>query len=284
MKLSYMLIILALFTTFCMCGNKEDWKRRTVYQVLTDRIWRDDGSTTACPDLGQYCGGTWKGIKTQLGYIQGMGFDAIWISPVVKNVETPYNYHGYSALNFNELNEHFGTEQDFVDLVTEIHTRGMWIMVDVVANHVGPVDLDFSTIVPFNLPEYYHDDFQINPEDWGQNQWRVENCRLANLPDLAQENSFVRQFLLNWVQNLVQKYKIDGLRIDTVPEVPQDFWKEFATSAGVYTVGECYDGRPDYVASYQGKLDGLFNYPLFFKQNDVYVWGNTMYGLRDILQ
>lgn len=243
------MLILALLA-IVQCAGKEDWKKRTIYQVLTDRIWRDDGSTTACPDLGQYCGGTWKGIQKQLDYIQGMGFDAIWISPVVKNVETPYNYHGYSALDFTQLNEHFGAEQDFINLVTEMHNRGMWIMVDVVANHVGPVDLDFSTIVPFNLPEYYHDKCQINPEDWNSNQWRVENCRLANLPDLAQENSFVRQYLLDWVKNLVIKYKIDGLRVDTVPEVPKDFWKEFAQSAGVYTVGECYNGDIGYVADY----------------------------------
>jgi alpha-amylase len=47
----------------------------------------------------------------------------------------------------------------------------------------------------------------------------------------------VRTTLLSWIKNLVTKYKIDGLRIDTVPEVPKTFWKQFSTAAGVYTVG-----------------------------------------------
>lgn len=54
-------------------------------------------------------------------------------------------------------------------------------MVDVVANHVGPVGSDFSQIYPLNQAAHYHSDCQIN--DWS-NQQEVENCRLADLPDL----------------------------------------------------------------------------------------------------
>ena len=58
-------------------------------------------------------------------------------------------------------------------------------MLDVVANHVGYVKLDFSDANPFNKEEHYHSLCMINPEDFGgKNQWRVENCRLAGLPDL----------------------------------------------------------------------------------------------------
>lgn len=62
-------------------------------------------------------------------------------------------------------------------------------MVDVVANHVAPVGEDYSSISPFNSPDHYHDKCDI--EDWG-NQWQVENCRLADLPDLKQENDWVK--------------------------------------------------------------------------------------------
>ena len=47
-------------------------------------------------------------------------------------------------------------------------------------------------------------------------------CRLADLPDLNQANSFVDQTLRNWVSSTVQKYQLDGLRVDTVPEVSSD--------------------------------------------------------------
>jgi alpha-amylase len=50
---------------------------------LTDRFARNDGQRTQCSNLGNYCGGGYRGIINNLDYIQGMGFDAIWISPIV---------------------------------------------------------------------------------------------------------------------------------------------------------------------------------------------------------
>ena len=86
-------------------------------------------------------------------------------------------------------------------------------MVDVVANHCANVNDDFSRITPFNKPEHYHENCPIT--DWN-NQWMVENCRLYDLPDLKQEDEYVKHTLLDWIHNLVIKYKIDGIRIDTV--------------------------------------------------------------------
>lgn len=62
----------------------------------------------------------------------------------------------------------------------------------------------------------------------------VETCWLWDLPDLAQEHSFVDWYLNNWIKNLIHDYKFDGIRIDTVPHVPQWFWDKYAKSAGVF--------------------------------------------------
>ena len=91
-------------------------------------------------------------------------------------------------------------------------------MVDVVANHVGPVGTDYSQVYPFNSADHYHDYCDIS--DWS-NQWQVENCRLSGLPDLKQENDWVTQTLLSWISDLISKYNIDGIRIDTIMEVPK---------------------------------------------------------------
>ena len=80
---------------------------------------------------------------------------------------------------------------------------------------------------------------------------QVEVCRLANLPDLDQSNSFVRSTLTNWIKQTVSRYGFDGIRVDTSPEVPKDFWSEYSQSAGVYSVGEVFSGNPDYVSGYQ---------------------------------
>lgn len=66
-----------------------EWRKQSIYQVVTDRFARTDLSTTApCNTADQvYCGGTWKGLISKLDYIQGMGFTAVWISPIVKQID-----------------------------------------------------------------------------------------------------------------------------------------------------------------------------------------------------
>ena len=140
-------------------------------------------------------------------------------------------------------------------------------MVDVVANHVAPIGTDYSQISPFNQSYHYHSNCQIN--DWN-NQYQVENCRLADLPDLDQSNSYVRGELKNWVKYMVDTYGFDGIRIDTIPEVPKDFWTEFGQAAGVFQMGECFNGNPAYVGPYQNNVTGLFNYPMYYTINDVF--------------
>jgi alpha-amylase len=66
------------------------------------------------------------------------------------------DYHGYAALDWNEVNSHFGTKQDLKDLVNAAHAKGIWVMLDVVANHVAPVDENYSLVKPFNKAEHYH--------------------------------------------------------------------------------------------------------------------------------
>lgn len=130
-----------------------------------------DGSKPSC-SLSTYCGGNFKGIQKNLAYLKSLGISAIWISPIVENIEGAY--HGYWASNIYNINPHFGTEQDLKDLIAAAHSMDIWIMVDVVANHVGLVGDDFSKIFPFNKPEHYHSKCQINQEDFTKNQWRVE--------------------------------------------------------------------------------------------------------------
>jgi alpha-amylase len=56
--------------------------------------------------------------------------------------------------------------------------------------------------------------------------------------------------LKSWVKNLVSTYGFDGIRIDTIPEVPKDFWAEFGPASGVFQMGECFNGDPAYVGPY----------------------------------
>jgi len=275
-------IILIIFLSICFAGTPEQWKKRTIYQLLTDRF--AGGST--CNDYNDYCGGNWKGLTEQLSYIQGMGFDAIWISPIPVNY--PEGYHGYWQTDITNVNPHFGTSNDLINLVKTAHSMDIWVMLDVVANHVGPVGYDYSSIIPFNQQSYYHN---CNPCPSGcsiqdfSNQPQVEWCRLANLPDLDQNNYFVNSTLLNWIHNTIQIYGFDGIRIDTTPEVPKTFWYGYVQFAGVYSIGEIFNGDVKYVSSYMspdGPLSATLSYPLFFSLRNVFANKQTMYELQSI--
>lgn len=170
-------------------------RHRSVYQVLTDRFALapsasvDPASASApetlapCrPDERRYCGGTWAGLTARLGYIQALGFDTVWISPVVANVPTPEAYHGYWAGDLFRLNSAFGTGRDLRELADALHQRGMWLMVDVVANHLGSaggVDewrrgVKEGRYGPFDREEDFHP--YCTPKDW-EDQAQIEQCK-----------------------------------------------------------------------------------------------------------
>lgn len=109
----------------------------------------------------------------------------------------------------------------------------------------------------------------------------METCRLANLPDLDQSNAFVRSTLKKWVNDTVQTYGFDGIRIDTTPEVPKDFWAEYTQMAGVYSMGEVFNGDPSYVSGYQGPLAGTLNYPMYYKLKSAFQDGEGMRTIHD---
>lgn len=85
MKLTAALLACLAAAPSALAADASEWKSRNIYFALTDRVATGDSNTSACESLGDYCGGTFKGLESQLDYIQGMGFDAIWITPVVSS-------------------------------------------------------------------------------------------------------------------------------------------------------------------------------------------------------
>ena len=111
---------------------------------------------------------------------------------------------------------------------------------------------------------------------------QFENCRAFNLPDLDQSNPFVRSTLKEWIHGTVEKYKFDGIRVDTVKQVSKDFWTEYCQSASVYSIGEVFDEHnPGYVAGYQGALSALFNYPMYARLKNAFKGERKMTNIHD---
>lgn len=87
-----------------------------------------------------------------------------------------------------EINSHFGGEDGLRALVNACHAVDIWVMVDVVANHMGNTNFDYTQNVPFNSPDHYHSYCQISDYDFAtKNMYNIQHCRLANLADLNQD-------------------------------------------------------------------------------------------------
>ena len=279
------LVLLAFFCAKVSSRTAHEWRDRTIYQIITDRFAPTDPNKATCNDLGNYCGGTFKGIEHNLNYIQGMGFNAIWISPVQTN--SPGGYHGYWYTDFYGINENFGSEQDFIDLVKACHDRDMWIMVDIVANHIGYVqknleEYDYTVSTPFNNKDYFNphvmdctDAERLHPGS----QVALETCWLFGLPDLDQNNPFVRKALCEWIEWFVKTYKVDGLRLDALRHVPLNFWADFNRHAGIFTIGEAFDFSIPYNAAYQGAIDSMLNFPLYSKLLESFMNNQSIAGI-----
>lgn len=138
-------------------------------------------------------------------------------------------------------------------------------MVDVVANHMGP-NIGGHKPEPLNQQSSYHSGCEINYSD----QTSIEVCSIAGLPDVKTENSAIRTLYQNWIKWLVKEYQFDGIRIDTVKHVEKDFWPGFQSAAGVYSIGEVFDGNPDYLAGYASVMPGLLNYAIYYPMNRFY--------------
>jgi glycosidase len=136
-----------------------DWRDVWIYFALIDRFARHDGEPPRSrgdrPPVewdGVYAfrqGGTLEGLRRRLPYLERLGARALWLSPVLKNPrppEWPYNYHGYAAQSFLDVDERLGSdgtrgtaERELRALVDDAHDRGMYVILDIVLNHAARV-------------------------------------------------------------------------------------------------------------------------------------------------
>src|SRR5262249_40427540 len=141
-----------------------EWREEFIYFLLVDRFHdsaarsaiRQPGRSAGIRVADDFYGGTIRGITQNLDYISGLGCTAIWLSPIFENNQRAY--HGYDISNYLNVDPHFGTKQDLIDLVDAAHRRTspMRIILDVVVNHSGD-----NWAYPGGVPYYYSDDTQF---------------------------------------------------------------------------------------------------------------------------
>ena len=216
--------------------NKKDfdWDEAVVYFMLTDRFFDGNksnntasGADTYGKNPGLYHGGDFAGVTAKLDYLQDLGVNTIWITPIVENIkgvdvtdegskDVPYNaaYHGYWASDFTKLNPTLGTTKEFETMISEAHKRGMRIMVDIVVNHAG-----------YGTESTFADMLRDKSVSEGDiKSWQ------SGLPDFATENADVRAKLVEWQTSWMKDYGVDYFRVDTVKHVDSTTWAALKNS------------------------------------------------------
>lgn len=123
----------------------EDWRDEVIYQILVDRFADGDKGNNFRVDttsMAKWHGGDWKGVEDKLDYLGDLGVTTLWISPVVKNVDTDAGfdgYHGYWAQDLDQTNPHFGDVTALRHMVDAAHQKGIKVILDIVTNHMGQV-------------------------------------------------------------------------------------------------------------------------------------------------
>lgn len=227
-----------------------DWDEARIYFMLTDRFFNGDplnddpnGENYDTAHLETYHGGDFKGITEKLDYLDELGINTIWITPIVDNIDfnkgvdfggQQYGYHGYWAKDFNSIDEHLGELADFKEMIDAAHERGIKIMVDVVLNHAGygldVLSSGWSGVT--NLPTAEEQRVfagMLRNED----EDAVVRYALAGLPDFKTEMADVRERIVAWQTDWIEKSMteqgntIDYFRVDTVKHVENTTWMSF---------------------------------------------------------
>lgn len=254
-----------------------DWVKHAVfYQIFPDRFarskqprkrllhearWED---WEAMPTLQGYKGGDLWGIMEQLDYIQDLGINAIYFTPIFQSASN----HRYHTHDYYQVDPMLGGNEAFKELLDAAHQRNIKVVLDGVFNH--------SSRGFF----FFHDVLENGPHSPWVNWFKIEGWPLAPytgdlpanyggwvgnraLPEFNHDNPEVREYIMEIAEYWI-KFGIDGWRLDVPFEIKTPgFWQEFrhrvkAVNPEAYIVGEVWGDSRQWLDGTQ--FDGVMNY------------------------
>jgi len=252
-------------------------------------------------------GGDLQGIINHLDYIQNLGATTVWLTPVIENDMPNRTEHGYAFTNHYKIDKRLGGEEAYLKLSDELHKRGMKLMQDAVYNHVGlwhwmqqdPPSKDWIHQWPtFTQPNYKEQVFFDPYASEKDKKQMADGWFTKEMPDVNQSNPYVANFLIQHAIWCVEKFGVDGWRIDTYKYVDLDFMNRCNKALtdeypNITMVGENWcEGIPNQAyftvnklnTKYKSNLTGAIDFEILFKgiqpaltqQNGVNSLYNTM--------
>jgi glycosidase len=263
----------------------DDFRSRTMYFVFVDRFANgntsnDNGTnpvaTSTVKGAGaqsewkKYWGGDIQGLISKLDYLQSLGVTAIWVTPLVDNINVGNEggYHGYWARDFYSVDEHLGDWALVDELDAQMEARGMKLVLDIALNHSNQDDqYEFGALYKegafitdfasgkntwYNANGAISDCGDTNPAttcngEW-DDPWSFRNKSLFNLTDFKHgttSNSLADQYLIDAALKWMD-HGVDAFRIDAIKHIEPSFINRFsaavrAKKADTYIFGEWYN-------------------------------------------
>ncbi|EPD52300.1 hypothetical protein HMPREF1210_01653 [Paenisporosarcina sp. HGH0030] len=202
------------------------WKEAIVYQVYPRSFMDSNGDGI----------GDLQGIISKLDYLKDLGIDVIWICPMYKS---PNDDNGYDISDYQDIMDEFGTMADFTQLLSEVHARGMKLIIDLVINHTSDEHQWF--IESKSSKDNPKRDWYVwrdgkdgkEPNNWESifngSTWELDeesgqyylHIFSTKQPDLNWENGDVRTALYDMI-NWWLDQGIDGFRVDAISHIKKD--------------------------------------------------------------
>ncbi|TYS13105.1 alpha,alpha-phosphotrehalase [Rossellomorea vietnamensis] len=222
------------------------WKKSVVYQIYPKSF--NDTSGNGVGDI--------KGITEKLDYLKELGVDVVWLTPIYKS---PQRDNGYDIADYFNIHEEYGTMEDFDELLSQAHDRGIKIIMDIVVNHTSTehewfIESRKSKDNPYRDYYIWRDGKEdgSEPTNWqskfGGNAWQYDNetgqyyLHLFDVTqaDLNWENEELRTKVYEMMKYWLDK-GVDGFRLDVINLVSKD--QDFPDDDGSAAPG---DGRKFY--------------------------------------
>jgi glycosidase len=300
-----------------------------IYLIMPDRF-ADGDSLNNLPPLSPqaaygrsnpraYHGGDFRGIINHLPYLKELGVTALWLTPWYDNwngvntCDKPWcpntYYHGYHAIDYYGVEDHFGDMATLRELIEKAHALGIKVIQDQVANHVGshhpwlsdpPLDDWFHGTPQHHLIERFQNSVLLSPH---ANHDEVRNTLDGwfneDLPDMNQDEPEVAQYEIQNALWWIGATGIDGIRQDTIQYMPRSFIRDLSNALHrqyprMWMVGEVFERDSAQTSFFIGghtgwdgidtKLDSDFDFPLWQVSLDVFIGKKPVRALRDQLK
>lgn len=263
-----------------------DWAKDTIwYQIFPERFHNGNpdndpdgvlpwGSVESVSNHHRF-GGDLEGVIQKLDYIQTLGCNGIYFTPIFKSPST----HKYDTEDYFTIDPQFGDIETLKRLVQEAHKRGIRIMLDAVFNHSGYTHPFFQDVIKHGeqskYKDYYHirrfpvlEDLDNIPYENGQPKLNFDTFAFTyHMPKWNTENAEVKKYLLDVATFWIRTCDIDAWRLDVSNEVDHHFWREFRKACDeakkdFFIVGENWDDSNPWLRGDQ--FHSVMNYEFLF--------------------